>query len=128
MFASVVKNKDENVLVIADGAAFGSEIQKMMRLVKSYPNIKLYLPESFEWLILKSGLIEQRSIIQMLENPEKQIESKVFFSWERFFTAQLRKYTKESYLKYTKKKLNPAYLQEKIVDKILKVMNKIDLR
>ena len=58
IFTVIVKSPDEKTLVIADGAAFGSEMEKLMRLIKNHPNIVLYLPESFEWLILKSGLIE----------------------------------------------------------------------
>lgn len=127
VFAAVVKNYEKNILVIADGAAFGSEMEKLMRIIKDYPNIRLYLPESFEWLILKSGLIEDGNIIGILQHPENYIESKDYFSWERFFTSQLIQYTQNNYLKYTKKQLNPVYLQEKIADKILAIMKGIDL-
>lgn len=127
MFAAAVRNPDESILMIADGAAFGSEMEKLMQLVRNYPNIKLYLPESFEWLILKSGLIGDSSILKMLEHPEEQIDSKDYFSWERYFTAQLTQYTQNGYLKYSKRQLNPVYLQENIADRILDVMKGIDL-
>lgn len=127
IFAAVVKRPDDEVLVVADGAAFGSEMEKMMRLIKGYPMVKLYLPESFEWVILKSGIVEDGSIRKMLEHPEEYIESGEYFSWERYFTAQLIRYTQNSYLKYTKKQLNPVYLQEKMSDKILEVMERIKL-
>lgn len=127
IFAAVVKSPDENTLVIADGAAFGSEMEKLVKLVKIYPNVKLYLPESFEWLILRSDLIEDGSIAEMLEHPETQIESSEYFSWERYFTAQLIQLTQDSYLKYAKRQLNPVYLQTKITDRILAVMKGIDL-
>lgn len=90
-------------------------------------NIALYLPESFEWIILKSGVIEDSKIIEKLKHPENYIESKKFFSWERYFTAQVIQCTQDSYLKYSKKQLNPVYLQEKISDKILAVMQGINL-
>lgn len=32
-------------------------------------NIKLYLPESFEWIILSSGLLEDKEIKEILEKP-----------------------------------------------------------
>lgn len=54
IFSAVVKQSDEKILVIADGAAFGSEMDKLMRLIKDNPNVTFYLPESFEWLILKT--------------------------------------------------------------------------
>jgi len=97
--------------VIADGAAFGSEMEKLVRLINGYSNIALYLPESFEWIILKSGVIEDSKIIEKLKHPENYIESKKFFSWERYFTAQVIQCTQDSYLKYSKKQLNPVYLQ-----------------
>lgn len=127
IFAAVVKQLDKQVLIIADGAAFGSEMGKMMELIKDHSNIVLYLPESFEWLILKSGVVESRILSMTLEYPEEQIESREYFSWERYFTAQLVQSTKNSYLKYAKKQLNPVYLQEKIAGKILNVMKEIDL-
>lgn len=127
IFAAVVKTSDEKVLIIADGAAFGSEMEKLIQYIKNYPNVSLYLPESFEWLILKSGLLEDRNITEMLEHPEEQIESKEYFSWERYFTAQLTRNTRNTYLKYAKKQLNPVYLQEKIMSKILAVIKAIDL-
>lgn len=127
VFASVVKQRDENILVIADGAAFGSEMEKLMRLIKNRPNVTLYLPESFEWLILKSGLIEDGNISAVLEHPEAYIESRNYFSWERFFTAQVVQSTSGSYLRYTKRQLNASYLQDKVLERILAVMNRIDL-
>ncbi len=86
-----------------------------------------YLPESFEWLILKADIIEDAGIAEMLENPGNHIESRDYFSWERYFTAQLIQCTKDSYLKYAKRDLNPAYLQKKVSEKILKIMKGIDL-
>ena len=127
IFVHVADNLNEKILVIADGAAFGSEMEKLVRLMKGYPNIVLYLPESFEWIILSSGVIEDSESEEMLKHPEDYIESKEFFSWERFFTAQLIQCTQNSYLKYSKRQLNPSYLQEKISGKILAVMKCIDL-
>lgn len=128
VFSVVANQLDDNILVIADGAAFGSEMEKLMRLIQDYPNIALYLPESFEWMILKSGLVEGGSVEEMLGNPENYIESRDYFSWERYFTAQLVQNTQDSYLKYAKSQLNPVYLQEKVSDKILAVAEGINLK
>lgn len=76
-------------------------------------NIKLYLPESFEWIILSSGLLEDKKVKAILEAPENYIESQTYFSWERFFTKLLVDKTEGTYLKYQKSKLNTAYLHEK---------------
>lgn len=127
IFSAVTNYLNEKILVIADGAAFGSEMEKLAQLMEGFPNIVLYLPESFEWIVLRSGIIEDNGITEMLEHPEDYIESMDFFSWERYFTALLARSTQGGYLKYSKKQLNPAYLQEKVSDKILSVMGSIDL-
>ncbi len=77
---------DRNVLVIADGAAFGAEMDRMMKLALRKKGVALYLPESFEWLLLKSGVVTDRSLDSVLASLENWIESRVYFSWERFFT------------------------------------------
>ena len=100
-------------LVIADGAAFGSEMERIERLMNAGRKIALYLPESFEWLILSAQLIDDAEIADILAHPEDHVESTEFSSWERFFTTLLVRKTDGTYLKYSKRKLNPAYLQEK---------------
>ena len=58
VFSQLANRTADRVLVIADGAAFGSELEKIYRLMEAQPNkITLYLPESFEWLVLKSGML-----------------------------------------------------------------------
>ena len=127
IFAYIVNHPNEKILVVADGAAFGSEMNKVVQLMKGISNIALYLPESFEWIILKSGVIEDSEIVEILEHPEDYIESREFFSWERYFTKLLTENTQNSYLKYSKRQLNSAYLQKKISNRILAVMKGIDL-
>ena len=67
------EKKGRKILVIVDGVAFGSEIEKLRRLNNQ---IDLYLPESFEQMILKSGIIEENKIKEILNHPEEYIESK----------------------------------------------------
>lgn len=120
-------NKDEKVLVIADGAAFGPEIDKVLQLLRDRENVVLYLPESFEWLILSSGVLKDSEVKKILNEPSDTIESRDYFSWERFFTAILTEKTKGTYLAYTKKVLNSIYLEKDIKAAILKQMDKIML-
>lgn len=127
IFHYINTHREEKLLVIADGAAFGPEIDRVLRLAEEIGNTALYLPESFEWLILKAGVVNDREIAQILEAPSAQIECGAYFSWERYFTALLVKKTKNTYLAYTKKQLNSAYLTEKIRENILGVMEKIQL-
>ena len=115
----------ERCLVIADGAAFGSEIDRVMKRIKDSENVILYLPESFEWLLLKSGLIDGNRIREILEHPENNIDSEKYFNWERFFTALLIEETKDTYLQYSKGKLNPVYLHDMEKSAICKAMEMI---
>lgn len=104
------KRSERRVLAIADGAAFGPEMEMVytLAMVRGYG---LFLPESFEWLILRSGLVKNNEVGRVLADPASYIESREYFSWERFFTDYLRKCTDGTYLSYEKSKLNTAYLQ-----------------
>lgn len=122
IFSKMMESPMEQVLVIADGAAFGSEMDRIMKLIHKKKGMVLYLPESFEWLVLKSGIIQDRKLGKILEKPEDFIESKEYFSWERFFSELLMDLTKGTYLKYAKRKLNKVYLHKEIASKILEEM------
>jgi hypothetical protein len=111
---------DSKVLVIADGAAFGPEMDRVMKIVDFTVGKAIFLPESFEWLVLKSELIRDKEIETILEEPSDFIESQEYMSWERFFSALLIEKTKGTYLHYTKSSLNDAYKTENNQNKILK--------
>ena len=115
----------EPCLVIADGAAFGSEMDALMQRIENGANVSAYLPESFEWLILSSGLIDGKRISGILEKPEDYIESEKHFSWERYFTDLLIQETQGTFLQYSKNRLNPVYLQGKQRAAILDQMGKV---
>ena len=116
--------KSEKVLVIADGAAFGPQMNDIYRLMQEdSTKFSLYLPESLEWLLLKADLLGQPDILEILEHPADFIESGEFFSWERFFTNLLEQRTKDiSYMRYDKAKLPEFYLQEENLEKIIAEM------
>ncbi len=67
------EKKGRKILVIVDGAAFGLEFEKL-RILNN--QIDLYLPESFEQMILKSGIMEENRVKEILNHPEEYIESK----------------------------------------------------
>ena len=71
---------DVCTLIIADGAAFGPEMERVEKELRLHPQTYLYLPESFEWLILKSGLLDSKELRDLLERPAEYIESSQFFS------------------------------------------------
>lgn len=127
IFKMLSDRAGENVLVVADGAAFGSQMERIMQLLALQPDSHIYRPESFEWLILRSGLLEDAEVDEILKSPENYVESQQYFSWERYFTAVLMQKTADSYLKYTKSKLNPVYLQEHEKKAVLSEMSRIQL-
>ena len=88
----------------------------------------LYLPESFEWLILTSGILKDTEVAQILQTPFDYIDGKDYFSWERYFTALLTEKTTGTYLNYTKKTLNEAYLSDGARSAILSQMAKVKLK
>ena len=117
---TVMDNEGKHLLVIADGAAFGSEMGELFLYMQKHPEISLYLPESFEWLILKSGLIDGNRIADILQHTEDFLESSEYFSWERFYTKLLISETEGTYLQYSKQKLNDVYLNPNEKEAIIK--------
>ena len=120
IFDLLQKVDTRQVCVIADWAAIGAEMNRLYKQCQARKNIHLYLPESFEWIILNSGLLRENVVREILQNPEEYIDSSDFFSWERYFTKLLIKQTEGTYLKYKKSRLNKVYLHEKNKDMILK--------
>ena len=108
---------EKNVLAIGDGAAFGPYFEKALSQ-RSYKNVRLFLPESFEWVLLTSGIIPDKDIPQILSDPSSYIESHNYFSWERFFTDLLSKRSAGTRYEYKKAKLNPQYLKPVAVNAI----------
>lgn len=126
IFARLEKNSNDKILVIADGAAFGAEMEKIYRFLKLHPSqITLYLPESFEWLILKSGVIHNANLADILKRPAEYIDSVEYFSWEQFFTELLIKLTSDKdYMRYGKQNLVPFYLQTENIQKVIRGMER----
>ena len=116
---------DQGVVVIADGAAFGPEMDEVHLYARTHPNVYVYLPESFEWLILSSGLIDGNRVSDMLAHVEDFVESKEYFSWEQFFTRFLVEETAGTNLHYSKSRLNPVYLGRKAKGAMLGTMGMV---
>ena len=123
----LLDKEQKETLVIADGAAFGPEMAHISQLLRGNNSIKLYLPESFEWLLLYADIFNKPFIRKRLEEAENYIESEKYFSWERYFTDLLMEETKDSPYPYDKSNLKDFYLQDKVVQKVLKAMEPICL-
>ncbi len=118
---------DKDVVVIADGAAFGSEIGDIAKQQSLRPRkIAIYLPESFEWVILSSGVVAINDVVK-ISNPELFADSMDYMSWEQYFTELLEELTKGSdFMRYSKGKLPDYYNQEKIEKEITETIKGID--
>ena len=104
-----------------------NRFMEIYKSVKNPANVTLCLPESFEWLILKSGLLREEDINEILKTPADYIESKEFFSWEQFFTHLLVERTKDlDYMRYSENKSTLAdfYKQKENAEKIIAEIKK----
>lgn len=124
VFGILEKSNDARTLVVADGAAFGADMEKVYQFSLLRPgHITLYLPESFEWLVLKAEILRNPEITDILRAPADHIDSEKYFSWEQFFTALLVRLTEDSeYMRYNKNKLAPFYLNPHHVEKLIRAM------
>lgn len=118
------KYNNQEILVIVDGAAFGSNISEFMRSAKRHgERCVLYAPESFEYLILSSDIVPADKVV--LENTYDHADSKLYSSWERFYTGYLISITQNTPLRYSKHKLNHAYLSDGNLNKIKETLPKM---
>lgn len=108
-------------LVVVDGAAFGSEIEELLQYMRyKITSLEVYAPESFEYLLLSSGLFQDKDIVDKVENTSEYADSVKYMSWERFYTTLLVEVTNRTQMKYDKDKLNVYYLSERNKNLILK--------
>ena len=123
-----LKSKRNGMLVVADGAAFGPEMDRVSKLINRENRIKIYLPESFEWLLLESDILNDGTIRKILDSPAEFIESEKYFSWEKYFTELLIEKTQKSPYAYEKTKLPSFYLQDKNLKKIVDKMQTVGIQ
>ena len=119
----ILANKEEQILAIVDGAAFGADMQSVIHALEMSKGSYVWTPESFEYLVLQSGIVQAEGLSEIMENPGDFIESSEYSSWERFFTCLLDNLTRNTIYAYSKKKLNPNYLTRGNIDKMEKLMH-----
>ena len=123
IFPWLMEHHDKSVVVVADGAAFGCEMGRLMTLQHQYAEkITICLPECFEWLILQSGLIDDPDLQKMLADPSEAIDSSRYFSWENFFTDYLIRHTANTHYAYSKSSLCDFYTLRENREKIIAII------
>lgn len=128
LYAYLENNKSiKNIFVVADGAAFGSYFEDLIGVKKSYSyiNIRLFLPESFEYLILKSEIYSQFNIQDYLDNTENYADISKFLSCERYYTWLLEDLSKELNNSQRQEYLNSTYKKSELSDFYVKYSKKI---
>ncbi len=123
----ILANKSKQIFAIVDGAAFGADMQGVVHALEMNPGSHIWTPESFEYLLLQSGIVQAQNLKGILESPVDFIESGEYTSWERFFTCLLEDLTKNTVYAYSKRKLNPNYLTKGNIDKMKKLMPDVGL-
>lgn len=99
------KNDYNIVCVFADGAAYGCYIKRLIETVEegtrgSKKRVDLLLFESFEYVILRSGIfkVEEGKLLKTYE----YADSTKYPSWERYYTDLLEEVSNGSYSKSSK--------------------------
>jgi hypothetical protein len=110
----------EKCVAIVDGAAFGSEMDKIYSWLKANPHNAIFAPESFEYLILSSGVVEVPADI--LSRTYQFADSCKYLSWEQFYTDYLIQTTRKTNHAYQKSMLNSFYTTKGSMSKILRQM------
>lgn len=115
-----LSQNDNHVVAIVDGAAFGPEMNKVHEWLRWNPGNAVFAPESFEYLILASGIMDVPSDI--LAKTYDFADSCQYMSWERFYTRYLQQLTASGSHPYQKHKLHPFYMTHGNMKKILKML------
>lgn len=113
---AAIKEYSDSIVVV-DGAAFGFEVEDVLPLLSAY-NCYLVAKESFEYVLLKSGILKNLVTINI---DEPEVDSKKYLTWERFYTDYIQEITSGTVFEYNKVHLNEAYYisqdnKQKILD------------
>ncbi|MBR6924270.1 MAG: translation initiation factor 2 [Oscillospiraceae bacterium] len=121
VYQCIRDNSNKQILAIVDGAAFGAEIGKIYRYLESnYVKSVIYAPESFEFLLLSAGFVDVP--YDVTAETWKYADSKLYMSWEEFYTDHLIKNTSGTVYQYNKNRLAAPYKTEGIISKVVSVM------
>lgn len=110
---------DTNVVVVVDGAAFGFVIQDLLKYI-SGRSVMLYTFESFEYVLLKSGIVDSLIPADLnIDNPP--VDSQLYLTWERYYTQLLERITQGTVYEYSKEQLAKVYTQPQNADRVYSV-------
>ncbi len=114
--------KYKSIFVICDGAANGAtigDLKEYIELIKSYCDVYICTPESFEWLLLRS-LYYAGSLKQYLDATYDFCDTCYYDSWEQYYTTLLTKLGAQYSKRYSKKIMDEYYYRR--VEDVLKLI------
>ena len=89
--SNIYKKIKDGDLCFVVGAAFGAYIDKLSKDMYYKKNSNVYLPESFEWLMLKALVLNKKNkIIEYLN--EGNIDSSKYLSYKKYYYELLKKH------------------------------------
>lgn len=111
-------NKDDSKIVILDRAGYGKLINTLINNVESNNyNIVLNLQNSFEYVILKSGVLGNN--LEKFNFMEEELKLNNINLEKTYFEILIDLASKNKRTRYTKKHINPWYLESTTINKIV---------
>lgn len=114
-----IKEGIKTIVIIGDSAGLGDHAMdlidlKVKAIEKFGVKVFLFLPESFEYILLRSRLFYKFITKDVLVSTQDYAESSKFLSWERFYTKVVIELAKNygSIGSYSKSALTPFYLNK----------------
>lgn len=105
--SNLSKYGSDDCLLIGDGCAIGAYIQDLL-----LSNAALYLPESFEWMLLQHDMFHKvKEVREIIQEPEKMLDAR-YASPEQYCAELLTFITRNTPAQYTKSKLNECYMKD----------------
>ncbi|MDE6947659.1 MAG: hypothetical protein K2P14_10800 [Anaeroplasmataceae bacterium] len=121
--------KEKVIFLIADGAVFAPIYARLLEyklLNIDAVDIRLFLKESFEYIILDSGVVSCN--LKYLRQTEDYADTTRFLSWEAFYTDLLVKLMSKTKYRYSKSgnKFEVLLLEKGNVKKMYQYIREID--
>lgn len=121
-----------NIYVFVDGAAFGNQIEYLLTLIDSLLgcNICVFVPESFEYLLLNTSRFRDLCYNELL-NTSDYVESSIYRTYENYFEDLLSNICNDNFsnVKYEKvswNKLNLFFKQNSLLEEVFNQLIDID--
>lgn len=129
---TVLDNINSKLFIVVDGSAFGKCIQPLDALIRRRDNLHLFIPDSFECVLLKSDVIgitkeqdakyyEGIDVNDILKSPKDYIDI-TKFTLEQYYEDILVKCMAHTKFPYSKSSENDFYVSAKLLSNARKII------